>query len=152
MPTKNAGLVKDAEFIGAWFTIELDNKINGNFSDASGLAIEVAVVEQTDSDMKGDTMTRRRPGTATYGEVTLKRTLTPDKSFYDWANDIRKGKMEYRTGGAIVLHDMSGTEMGRWTFTNAWPSKWSASDLDVGSDDLIQEEVVLQIEHLTRNK
>jgi phage tail-like protein len=46
----------------------------------------------------------------------------------------------------------SGTETGRWTFTNAWPSKWSASDLDVGSDDVMSEEVTLQIEHIQRDK
>ena len=51
-----------------------------------------------------------------------------------------------------MLYDISGTEIGRWTFTNAWPSKWSASDLDVGSDDLMTEEVTLAVELLEREK
>ena len=49
-----------------------------------------------------------------------------------------------------MLHDISGAENGRWTFENAWPSKWSASDLDVGTDDLMVEEVTLQVELLKR--
>ena len=52
----------------------------------------------------------------------------------------------------MVMYDMSGKELGRWTFANAWPSKWSASDLDVGSDDLMTEEVTLAIEEIKREK
>jgi phage tail-like protein len=66
---------------------------------------------------------------------------------------IRDGKTDFRTNGAVVVFDMtSGTETGRWSFTNAWPSKWSASDLDVGSDDVMSEEVTLQIELIKREK
>jgi phage tail-like protein len=43
-------------------------------------------------------------------------------------------------------------EVGRWTFTEAWPSKWSVSDLDAGSDDLMIESVTLTIELLKREK
>jgi hypothetical protein len=34
----------------------------------------------------------------------------------------------------------------------AWPSKWSVSDLDAGSDDVMTEEIELQIEFLERAK
>jgi phage tail-like protein len=148
MPVTSPGAVQDAEYIGSWFTVELDNGIEGFWTDASGLAIEVEVVEKTDSSI--DTLTRKRPGTTKYQEITLKRTLSPDKKFWAWAKSIRDGKKDFRTKGAIVLHDIAGAEMGRWTFENAWPSKWSASDLDVGTDDLMQEEVTLQVELLKR--
>jgi phage tail-like protein len=150
MPVTSPGAVQDAEYIGSWFTVELDNGIEGFWTDASGLAIEVEVVEKTDSSI--DTLTRKRPGTTKYQEITLKRTLSPDKKFWAWAKSIRDGKKDFRTKGAIVLHDIAGAEMGRWTFENAWPSKWSASDLDVGSDDLMTEEVTLAVEELVREK
>jgi phage tail-like protein len=148
MPITTAGGTTDVEFIGSWFAIELDNGITGFFKEATGLGVDIAVVEITDS--QGDTTTRKRPGQVNYGEITLKRTLSKDKAFYDWAKKIRDGDKEYRTDGAIVLMDISTTEIGRWTFTNAWPSKWSASDLDVGTDDPMIEEVTLAIEHLQR--
>jgi phage tail-like protein len=150
MPVTSPGAVQDAEYIGSWFTIELDNGIDGFFTDASGLVIEMEVVEKTDTGANGDTLTRKRPGTTKYAEITLKRTLSADKKFWTWAKSIRDGKKDFRTKGAIVLHDISGAETGRWTFENAWPSKWSASDLDVGTDDLMQEEVTLQVELLKR--
>lgn len=148
MPTTSAGEVQDVELVGSWFSVELDNGITGHFSDVGGLAVDVEIIEFTDAAT--DTTTRKRPGTTKYSEVTLKRSLTPDKSFWEWAKKIRDGNMEYRTNGAIVVYDMSSTEIGRWSITNVWPSNWSASDLDVGSDDLMQEDITLQCEMLER--
>jgi len=150
MPTTSPGELTDIELVGSWFSVELDNGISGYFSEVGGLAVDVEVIEFTDTAV--DTVTRKRPGTTKYNEVTLKRTLSPDKTFWEWVKKIRDGDMAYRTDGAVVVFDMSGKEIGRWTMTNVWPSKWSASDLDVGSDDLMQEDVTLQVEMLERVK
>ncbi len=151
MPVTTPGDVKDAELVGSWFVIKLDNGIDGVFTDASGFGYEMEVVETTVSTSKGDTRTQKRPGTAKYQDITLKRNLGPDKKFWNWIKSIRDGKLDYRTNGSMVIYDMSGAELSRWTFTNVWPSKWSASDLDVGSDDLMTEEVTLAVEELVRN-
>jgi phage tail-like protein len=148
MPVTTPADTQDIHYVGSWFGVELDNGIQGFFSEVTGLGIEVEVIENTLAAT--DTMTRKRPGTVKYTEMGLKRTLSPDRSFWDWANDIRNGNTDYRTDGAVVLYNMAGDEIGRWTFNNAWISKWSASDLDVGSDDLMQEDVTLQVELLTR--
>ncbi len=149
MPTTTPGDVKDVELIGSWFFIKLDNGIEGFFTDASGFGYEVGVIEQTDTST--DTRTRKRPGTTTYQDITLKRTLSPDKKFWNWAKSIRDGSLDYRTNGSLTISDMSGKELSRWTLNNVWPSKWSASDLDVGTDDLMTEEVTLAVEELIRN-
>ena len=101
--------------------------------------------------MKGDTITKKVMGTTTYGDITLKRNLSKDKTFYNWAQEIVTGKT-FRKDGSVVLYDMTGKEVGRWEFTMAFPKKWSASDLDVGSDDPMVEEVTLAIEGLRRVK
>jgi phage tail-like protein len=150
MPVTTPGEVKDVELIGSWFFIKLDNGIEGFFTDASGFGYEVEVVEKTDAST--DTRTRKRPGTTKYQDITLKRGLSADKKFWNWAKSIRDGTLEYRTSGSLVISDMSGKELSRWTFNNVWPSKWSASDLDVGSDDLMTEEVTLAVEELIRDK
>lgn len=150
MATTVQGEVEDKELVGSWFSVEFDNGISGYFTDVGGLAIEVGVIEATNANI--DTTTRKRPGTAQYTEITLKRTLSPDRGFWDWAKSIRDGELAYRTDGAIVVYDMGGGELGRWTMTNVWPSKWSASDLDVGTDDLMTEDITLQCELLKREK
>lgn len=150
MPTTSPGELTDVELVGSWFSVELDNGISGYFSEVGGLAVDVEVIEFTDTAV--DTVTRKRPGTTKYNEITLKRTLSADKTFWDWVKKIRDGNLDYRTDGAVVVFDMAGDEVGRWSMTNVWPSKWSASDLDVGSDDLMQEDVTLQVEMLERVK
>jgi phage tail-like protein len=150
MAVVTQGPAEDVEYVGSWFSVELGNGITGNFTEASGLSMDIEVV--TIIDAAKDTVTRKRPGQASYGDITLKRTLSADKSFWEWCKKIRDGDKKYRTDGAIVLHDMAGDEIGRWQFSNAWPSNWSASDLDVGSDDPIIETVKLEIELLERKK
>jgi phage tail-like protein len=152
MPVTTPGDVKDVELVGSWFSVTLDNGIEGFFTDASGLSYEIEVVEKNDTDRTGNVRTRKRPGTTKYQDIVLKRTLGPDKAFWNWAKEIRDGSVDYRTNGSIVIYDMGGTELSRWNFTNAWPSKWSASDLDVGSDDVMTEEVTLAVEELVRVK
>lgn len=148
MATTQAADVQDQELVGSWFGVELDNGITGNFSEVTGLDTEIAVIEITDANT--DTTTRKRPGQASYSELTLKRTLTPDKQFWNWAKSIRDGSLDYRTNGSVIVFDMAGTELVRWNLTNLWPSKWSASDLDVGSDDPMMEDVTLQCEFIER--
>jgi phage tail-like protein len=150
MPAIAEGLKEDSLLVGSWFSLELKKITIDTISEISGLAVEVDVVEYTAVQLGGTTVTKKRPGTAKYTELTLKRPLTADKSLWTWLKDIRDGKKDYRADGAIVLYDITNTEVGRWTFINAWPSKWSASDLDVGSDDPIMEEVTLTIELLKR--
>jgi phage tail-like protein len=152
MPGVTAGPKEDDLLVGSWFTLELKKATITGISEVSGLAVEMDVVEITQTLPGGITETKKRPGAAKYGEITLKRPLSADKSLWQWAKDIRDGKKDYRADGAVVLYDISNAEVGRWTFTNAWPSKWSASDLDVGSDDPMMEEVTLVIELLVRDK
>ena len=148
MAVTSPGLVEDAELIGSWFEVKLDNGVTGMFSDASGLAVEIQVVEVSLSAK--DTVTRKRPGTTKYSEITLKRTLSADRSFWDWIKSICDGRKDFRTSGAIMMYDIAGTVIGNWSFSNAWPSKWTASDLSVDTDDPMQEEVTLQVELLKR--
>ncbi len=83
MPVTTPGEVKDVELVGSWFFIKHDNVIEAFFTDDSGYGYEIEVVEKTESS--NDTRTRKRPGTAKYQDITLKRTLTPDKKFWNWA-------------------------------------------------------------------
>lgn len=145
---------KDIPFVGNNFFIELGGSraVKTPINSVSGLDIEIEVVDIPMADK--DNMARKRPGVAKYGNVTLKRGFTADKTFYKWANDVRDGKVtDYRTDGAIVLYSQDGkTEIARWTFTNAFPSKWSITDPDASKADPLNEEIVMAIEILVRTK
>ncbi len=134
------------------FDIELKNGVKGSFTEAAGLGVEVSVQKSTQTLKDGKLVSLNRPGTADYQDITLKRTFTADKSFWKWIKDIADGKIrDNRTEGAIVMYDSEGKRVGSWSFLEAWPSKWSVSDLDAGSDDLMIETVTLTIEMLKRD-
>jgi phage tail-like protein len=156
MPLKVEGDKKTSLILTSWFDVEIDHpKVKAGlsrFNEVSGLSLEITVIEKTETDKLGNTYTSKMAGVTDYKEITLKRNLTPDNGFWLWMKEIRDGNEDFRHAGAIVLYSTADKEIGRWTFENAWPSKWSASDLDAGTDDVIVEEVVLQIEMLKRTK
>lgn len=150
LTTLTPGATKHKQLIGASFAVKIDGGIEGKFTDAGGLVLEIEVVNDDGSNT--DSFQTLRPGRVKYTDITLKRRLSPDKKFYDWITSIRDGKDDFRRNGSITMHDITGKELVRWNFTNAWPSKWSASDPDIGSDDPITEEITLAIEKLERVK
>ncbi|MEO6126531.1 MAG: phage tail protein [Ilumatobacteraceae bacterium] len=152
MPVVATATEFDTVYVGSWFTLELPKITVEGITSVGGLSIEMNVVEVVQALKNGTTQTKKVPGVVKYSEVTVKRPLSADKSLWQWAKDIRDGKKDFRSDGAIVLYDIANTETGRWTFEKAWISKWSASDLDVGSDDPIMEEATLQISTMKRDK
>ena len=142
--------VTDTLAVGSWFHVALDNGISGDFKDVGGLAVEVEVTDVVATSVTGNTLTAKRPGKTKFGEITLKRNMTADKAFWDWAKKIIDGAADFRTNGAITTTDMGGKTIAQWKFENAWISKWSASDPDASSNEVVTEDITLQIELLER--
>lgn len=155
MPTLNAGNPKPEWMLGSTFTLEIPNVFGGPvmLTEASGMGVEVAVVDANVSAADGRQITHKIPGVVKYNEVTVKRFFDGDKTLWDVMKLITERKRtDLRSAGSIVMYDHSMKEQSRWKFENCWPSKWSLTDLDVGSDDAVTEELVLQIELLIREK
>jgi phage tail-like protein len=141
----------DADFIGSQFTLEIDGVELARFQGVGGLSWETEVVEQKQSTKDGKVKIIKRPGQTKYPDVTFKRGLSADDKLLKWYKTVLDGKVE-RKNGSIVVYDLAGVEVDRWNFENAWPSKWSASDLDSTSDSIVIEEVTLAVEHMERKK
>ena len=152
MAVNTPGAVEDDILVGSWFILELPKLKIESITEISGLALEIDVVEVKSASKDGKTIVMKRPASAKFGDITVKRLLTADKSMWNWCKEIRDGTKKFRENGSIVLYDIANKEVGRWNFTNAWPSKWSASDLDVGQGDPMTEELTLTVELLERIK
>ena len=151
MPIVTPPSVFDDVLVGSWFTLELPAITVTGITSISGLNLEMSVVETITAQKNGTTLTKKLPGVVKFSQMTVKRPLTADKSMWKWCKEIRDGKKDFRADGAVVMYDIANAESGRWTFEKAWPTKWSASDLDVGTDDPIMEEITLQISMLKRD-
>jgi len=143
--------VHDASFLGSQFTLEIDGVEMARFQGVGGLSWETEVVEEKIATKDGKVRFLKRPGQTKYPDVTFKRGLSADGALLKWYKSVLDGKVE-RKSGSIVVYDLAGDEIDRWNFENAWPSKWSASDLDSGSDSVVIEEVTLAVEHMERKK
>jgi|TARA_B110000444_G_C18691028_1_gene524288 phage tail-like protein len=137
----------DIEFLGSQFALELESIEMARFSGCSGLGYTTEIVEYQDSLMDGKLVTRKRPGRTKFDDIVLKRGLSPDASLIEWHQKVTEGMVE-RSNGSIVIYDMAGMEVGRWNFERGWPSGWSASDLDAGTDDVMIEELTIAHEGL----
>lgn len=91
------------------------------------------------------------------GELTIKRLapqdVTKDKMWV-WMNDIRKkGSLhDDRKDGSVVIYDLQGTELSRWNFYNAWPSKIVQDGVDSTKNDFLHETITIQYDKLERFK
>src|SRR6478609_7095747 len=141
----------DQEFVGSQFTLEIGGVELGRFQAVSGLNWETEVIEYKDTTKEGKVVIRKRPGQTKYPDVTFKRGMSADGALLKWYQTVMDGKVE-RKEGSIVVYDLAGDEIDRWNFEAAWPSKWSASDLEAGSDSVMIEEVTMAVEHMERKK
>jgi phage tail-like protein len=131
------------------FALELGSINVGDIQSVSGLSIDVKEVESKEVGADGKLISRFRAGTVAYSEISIKRVFTGDKTLYDWHMKMVAGANAYEDG-SIVLYNLDNSEAARWNLNKVWPSKWSVSDLDAGTDDVVSEETTLQIEYMER--
>jgi len=124
------------------------------FTEVSGLAEENDVTEFRYSDFLGNPQYLAIPGLKKFPEITLKRGITGDLSFWLWFRLIQDGLLGNvflaRSVVTITMYDKMGIPNTGWVLNNAWPSKLSGPQLRTDSNDYGVEEVVLRYEGILR--
>jgi phage tail-like protein len=130
------------------FMIEIEGIVQASFTECSGLEDTTEVIEVRQG---GDSTTvYKLPGKTSYGDITLKWGTTASTELMDWRQDVIDGTVT-RRHGSVVLYDLANmTEVARWNFYNAWPSKWDGPALSAKGNDIAIETLVLAVERLTR--
>ncbi|HIA03553.1 MAG TPA: phage tail protein [Myxococcales bacterium] len=135
------------DHIGAFnFKVEIEGVTQGAFRNVEGLDSETEVVEFQDGD---DVMLRKRPGRTKYSNITFKRGYINNTELWDWRKKVVEGTVE-RKAGSIILCGDDGSEIMRYNFFEAWPSKWKGFSLDGKGADTTVEELELVVEKLER--
>ena len=146
------GLPTDA-LAGYHFSIEIDGVTIAQFQEVSGLTSELDVIELKENTKDGKYIIHKLPGNRKPPSITLKRAKNASKDLWDWHQKIYQGKVaDARKNGSVVLYSYDHSEVGRYNFVNAWPSKVSMSALKAGSNDILMEEVTIVCEELERVK
>jgi phage tail-like protein len=133
------------------FAIEIGSVEIAQFSEVSGLASEVDVVELKENTPDGKPIIHKLPGAPKPPTITLKRAKNASKDLWDWHDAMRKGRVQAaRKEGSVVLKDFEGSEVSRYNFYGAWISKLTTSTMKSGSNEVLMEEVTIQCEALER--
>jgi phage tail-like protein len=132
----------------AW-QVEVDGVTIAQFKEASGISIEVSVIEHQENKPKGIPSNKKLPALMKYGDITLKRGLTTDKGWWEWIKEVQEGKIDKaRRNASLVSFDYEHGEKMRFNLRNVWPSKITLSPMQAGGTDVLVEEVTLVHEGL----
>jgi phage tail-like protein len=139
--------------ISAMFAVEFQGAIVGAFRECTGMGSENEVVEYKVSGAKGQFVIHKVPGRLKWNNITLKRGITDAMDLWDWRKRVEEGQVEEaRKDGSIVMYDQAGSEVARWNFTNAWPSKLTGPSPNAGENAAAIEELEITHEGYERVK
>jgi phage tail-like protein len=128
------------------FLVEIDNTQQGGFQSVAGLERET----KTDTYREGGVnhFEHQLAGVTTYPSLTLKRGLAT-QTLWDWHQDVIDGRIQRKTI-AVVLLDEAGNEAWRWIVSDAYPTKWTGTELDATASAIAAESVAFVHRGVTR--
>ncbi len=132
------------------YKVLIDNSEEAGFSEVSAPDISSDPVEYREGNMAGITP-GKQPGILKYSNVTLKRGVTDSQVFVDWMKTVQEGKVTRKTV-VITLLDDAMAEVASWQLEKAWPTKYTAPDVNATSNEVAIESLELVCEGLTRIK
>ena len=134
------------------FGLEIEGKLSGFFTQVSGIGSETEVIQQKVTNAEtGESIIQQIPGRLTWSPVSLKRGVTSNIDIWEWRQMVVDGKIDdARTNCSIIAYSQDNTEIARWNFESAWPSKVTGPELDAGSTDYMIEDVTIVHEGVER--
>ena len=129
------------------FKLEIEGITVAGFSEVTGINQESNVIDYREG--QEPITPRKLPGLNKFGNITMKRGISPDLSVYNWRKTVTDGDIE-RRNASIVLHNEKHEEVVRWNLVNAWPSKYVGPDLKANANEVAIETVELTHEGVER--
>ena len=129
------------------FRVEIEGITVGAFRNVEGLESETEIIEFQDGD---DIILRKRPGRTKYANIVLKKGYIATRDLWEWRRSVIEGHVERKSGSIVLLGDDGQTELARYNFYEAWPSKWKGFTLDGKGNDVNVEEIELAVERIER--
>jgi phage tail-like protein len=88
-----------------------------------------------------------------WNNITLKRGITDAMDMWKWRALVEQGNVtEARKNGSIVMYNQQGTEVARWDFVSAWPSKITGPTANATNNEVGIEELEITHEGYKRVK
>lgn len=108
------------------FKVELDSVIQAGFSECSGFQVETEVEPFREGGR--NEFVHLLPKGSKFANLVLKHGITDSELLWNWHRDVVNGRVARKMVNVLLL-DAQGHERWRWTFQDAYPVKWTGSDL-----------------------
>ncbi|MDR1753574.1 MAG: phage tail protein [Eubacterium sp.] len=132
------------------YEVLVDGAAVGGFSEVSAPDITIEPIEYREGNFAVNTA-GKQPGLVKYGNVTLKWGITTDQTLYNWVKEVEGGVINRKTVTISLMDDLQ-QEVAKWTMISAWPTKYTAPDMNATSNEVAVEQVEFVHEGLTRDK
>lgn len=113
----------------------------GFFTQVQGLSAQLDVLEYQEGGRND--MVHKLPTRIKQGNLTLKRGMTTEGALLAWFQAAVVNAQP--TDMSITLYDTKATPKRSWSFAQAYPVKWTASDFNAGGMEVMTE--TLEIAH-----
>ena len=139
--------INELPFLSYRFLLTIDGLSPMLFTEVSGLGYSLEVIEK---EVSGATHSlKKMAGPIDYDEMELSRPINTSMELYTWCQECADAQVQ-RKDGSLDLLDETGAQVASWSFKQAWPMKYSVSDLDAGDGSVVTESVTLTHEMLER--
>ncbi|MCP4117484.1 MAG: phage tail protein [Desulfobacteraceae bacterium] len=120
------------------------------FKEVSGLTRELGVEQVAEGGE--NRFEHRLPSRGKFGNLVLKRGLLTDSGVIDWVVDALENFIFKPANVLVTLLNEEHQPLATWTFTGAWPMKWSVSDLKSTENNVVVETLELAYSYFTKTK
>ncbi len=121
---------------------------NPVFQEITGLDSEVQVIEYRAGNSKSFAPIKM-PGLAKVGNVTMKKGIfVTDNALWSWFSSISMNTIE-RCTITVQLLDNTGEAQYQWILNNAFPTKFTGTDLKSDGNEVAVESIEIAYETMT---
>lgn len=137
--------------VSFYFRVEFPN-ISGkgadnSFQSVSGLSVEFDA--ETFKEGGENRFEHKLPSRSKYPNLVLKRGLLKDSKVVNWCRDAFESMVFQPTAVIVQLLNEKGDPLKTWNIVNAWPAKWSVSDLKSDDNTVVIESLELSYQYFT---
>ena len=88
-----------------------------------------------------------------WANIVLKRGVDKDLSLWKWRKQVLDGTIDAnRKDGTITVMDQTGTAVVMYSFTRAWPAKYSSRASTPGGNEILVKELEIAHEGFLRTQ
>ena len=132
------------------FYVEIGGEIKATFSECTGIDVQI----DKEVYFEGGVNEQQRIflKQAKFNDITLKRGLTDDSTFWDWLNKLLETGKAERRDISILTFNQAGETMQAWTLLAAVPIAWKTPTLQASGNAVAIEELTLAYEGIKVSK